>query len=63
MPIKPGKNCEYAIWLFPKKLCLQPVSEQEVNWSYKFPPKRARKFLHSRGYIRKCFENLISIEN
>ena len=62
MPIKPGKNCEYAIWFFPKKLSLQPVSEQEINWSNKFSPKRAREFLHSRGYIRKCISELFCID-
>ena len=62
MPIKPGKNCEYAIWFFPKKLSLQPVSEQEINWSNKFSPKRSREFLYSRGYIRKCISELFCID-
>ena len=62
MPIKPGKNCEYAIWFFPKRLSLQPVSEQEINWSNKFSPKRAREFLYSRGYIRKCISELFCID-
>ena len=47
-----------ALWLFSKKAKLLAISKKEQEWANQLPYKRAREFIHSRGYVRKALSGL-----
>jgi len=53
-----SKPSVLALWFFPIKVPLQPITKEEEEWANQLPTKRSKEYRHSRGYVRAALSEI-----